>query len=112
MSVLHGSRAGVNSTPELKFLTNSKSNSGIGIELAWPSPDGIGIELELPSIELELESELYLTECDSELPSMELKSDMRSLIIISVAYYSASNIEKANISCLHITGPNWLHKRD
>ena len=30
--------------------------------------------------ELELESELRSTEWDSELPSMELKSDMRSLI--------------------------------
>ena len=66
----------------------------------------------MPSFELELESELHLTELDSELhlteldselPSMELKSDMRS--IISVAYYSASYIEKANTSCLHITGP-------
>ena len=48
--------------------------------LAWPSPGRIGIELELPSFELELESELHLTELDSELPSMELKSDMRSII--------------------------------
>ena len=57
-------RVGVNSTPELDFLANSKSNSGIGIELelALLSPGGIGIELELPSFELELESELRSSE--------------------------------------------------
>ena len=62
-------RVGVNSAPELDFLSNSKSNSGIGIELelALPSPGGIGIELELPS--LELESELHSSELNSELPS-------------------------------------------
>ena len=42
------SRVGVNSAPELDFLANSKSNSGIGIELelALLSPGGIGIEWE------------------------------------------------------------------
>ena len=45
-------RAGANSGPELDFLTNS--NSGIGIELAFPSLAGIEIELELPVFELEL----------------------------------------------------------
>ena len=62
-------RVGVNSAPELDFLANSKSNSGIGIELelALLSPGGIGIELELPS--LELESELLSSELNSELPS-------------------------------------------
>ena len=40
----HCDRVGVNSAPELDFLANSKSNSGIGIELALPSPGGIGIE--------------------------------------------------------------------
>ena len=69
----------VNSVPELEFLANSKSNSRIGIELAWPSPGGIGIELELPSFELEL---------DTELPSMELTSEGPH---ISVAYYIASS---------------------
>ena len=64
-------RVGVNSAPELDFLANSKSNSGIGIELelALLSPGGIGIELELPSFELELESELRSSELNSELPS-------------------------------------------
>ena len=64
-------RVGVNSAPELDFLANSKSNSGIGIELelALLSPGGIGIELELPSFELELESELLSSELNSELPS-------------------------------------------
>ena len=52
---------------ELDFLANSKSNSGIGIELALPSPGRIGIELELPSFELE--SELRYSELNSELPS-------------------------------------------
>ena len=62
------SRVGVNSAPELDFLANSKSNSGIGIELelALLSPGGIGIELELPSFELELESELLSSELNSE----------------------------------------------
>ena len=63
-------------------------------------------ELELPSFELELDSELHFTELDSELTSMELTSATRSLIIISVASYIGSYIEKANTSCLHITGPN------
>ena len=64
MSVI---RVGVNSTPELDFLANSKSNSGIGIELALPRPGGIGIEL--PSFELELESEMRSSELNSELTS-------------------------------------------
>ena len=40
-------RVGVNSAPELDFLANSKSNSGIGIELelALLSPGGIGIAI-------------------------------------------------------------------
>ena len=62
-------RVGVNSTPELDFLANSKSNSGIELELALPSPGGIGIELELPSFESELESELRSSELNSELTS-------------------------------------------
>ena len=62
-------RVGVNSAPELDFLANSKSNSGIELELALLSPGGIGIELELPSFELELESELLSSELNSELPS-------------------------------------------
>ena len=45
-------RVGANSGPELDFLANS--NSGIGIELAFPRLTGIGIELELPVFELEL----------------------------------------------------------
>ena len=62
-------RVGVNSATELDFLANSKSNSGIGIELelALLSPGEIGIEL--PSFELELESELRSSELNSELPS-------------------------------------------
>ena len=40
-------RVGVNSAPELDFLANSKSNSGIGIELelALPSPGVIPCQI-------------------------------------------------------------------
>ena len=71
-------RVGVNSAPELDFLANSKSNSGIGIELelALLSPGGIGIELELPSFELELPS--FELELESELLSSELNSELPS----------------------------------
>ena len=62
-------RVGVNSAPELDFLANSKSNSGIGIELELALLSPGGIELELPSFELELESELRSSELNSELPS-------------------------------------------
>ena len=74
------------------------------LELNWldPVPGRIGIELELPS--LELESELNFTEFDLELPSMELKSHEDPHI--SVAYYSASYIEKVITGCLHIACPN------
>ena len=44
------------------------------LELNWLDPVQAELELKLPSFELE--SELHLT----ELPSMELKSDMRSII--------------------------------
>ena len=64
-SSTHSTSESGNSAPELDFLANSKSNSGIGIELALPSPGGI--ELELPSFELE--SELRSSELNSELPS-------------------------------------------
>ena len=43
-------RVGVNSAPELDFLANSKSNSGIELDLALPSPGRIGIELEFNKI--------------------------------------------------------------
>ena len=73
------------------------------LELNWLDP--VRVELELPSFELE--SELHLTELGSELPSMELKSDMRSLIQQwPTTVLASSFIEKANTSCLHITGPN------
>ena len=69
------------------------------LELAWPSP--YGIELELSSFELE--SELHFT--DSELPSMELISDMRSLIYQWPTTVLATQ-RRLTPGCLHITGSN------
>ena len=90
-------RVGVNSAPELDFLANSKSNSGIELELALPSPGGIRIELELPSFELELRS----SELNSELPSRNW-NPIWGPSYISVAYYSRRLAQVVYTLLVHI----------
>ena len=82
--VQRGNREQCYSAPELDFLPNSKSNSGIELELAWPSPGGIGIAIIGIGIAIiRIGVGIAFFRIEFGIAFIELKSDMRSLIYVS-----------------------------